>query len=211
MISVMLVDDHPVVRAGLRAVLDPVDGLQVVAEAGSADEALTLAEVTPNLDVVLMDLRLDGTVSGGRDGVYATHRLRELAQPPRILMLTTYASDADIVRAVEAGATGYMLKDTAPDTLVAGIRAAAAGETVLGPAIAARLVDRLADPAQSLTARELEIVEQLAAGGSNREIARRLFISEATVKSHLVHIFDKLGVDSRTKVVAVARERGLIS
>lgn len=210
MLRVMLVDDHPVVRAGLRAVLDPVDGLSVVAEAQDADQALALAE-SEDVDVVLMDLRLAGTAAGDRDGVYATERIRALPDPPRVLILTTYASDADVVRAVDAGATGYLLKDTAPDTLVAGIRSAAAGETVLGPPIAARLLDRLSDPTQALTVRELEIVEQLAVGGSNREIAKRLFISEATVKSHLVHIFDKLGVNSRTKVVAVARERGMIS
>lgn len=210
MIRVMLVDDHPVVRAGLRAVLDPVDGLAVVAEAQNADEALALAE-RGGIDVVLMDLRLAGTAAGERDGVYATAAIRALKDPPRVLILTTYVSDADVVRAVEAGATGYLLKDTAPETLISGIASAAADETVLGPPIAARLLDRLADPTQALTVRELEIVEQLAVGGSNREIAKRLFISEATVKSHLVHIFGKLGVSSRTKVVAVARERGLIS
>lgn len=210
MIRIMLVDDHPVVRAGLRAVLEPVPDLEIVAEAADADEAIRRA-ATEQLDVVLMDLRLHGTVAGGRDGIVATAEIRALANPPRVLMLTTYASDADILRAVEAGATGYLLKDTAPDTLVAGIRSAAAGETVLGPAIAARLLDRMAAPDQALTARELEIVEQLAVGGANKEIAKRLFISEATVKSHLVHIFGKLGVNNRTKVVAVARERGLIS
>ncbi|MFC0314946.1 response regulator [Gordonia phosphorivorans] len=210
MIRIMLVDDHPVVRAGLRAVLEPVRDLEIVAEAADADEAIRRA-ATEQLDVVLMDLRLHGTVAGGRDGIVATAEIRALANPPRVLMLTTYASDADILRAVEAGATGYLLKDTAPDTLVAGIRSAAAGETVLGPAIAARLLDRMAAPDQALTARELEIVEQLAVGGANKEIAKRLFISEATVKSHLVHIFGKLGVNNRTKVVAVARERGLIS
>lgn len=210
MIRIMLVDDHPVVRAGLRAVLEAVPDLEIVAEAADADEAIRRA-ATEQLDVVLMDLRLHGTVAGGRDGIVATAEIRALANPPRVLMLTTYASDADILRAVEAGATGYLLKDTAPDTLVAGIRSAAAGETVLGPAIAARLLDRMAAPDQALTARELEIVEQLAVGGANKEIAKRLFISEATVKSHLVHIFGKLGVNNRTKVVAVARERGLIS
>ena len=210
MIRIMLVDDHPVVRAGLRAVLEPVPDLEIVAEAADADEAIRRA-ATEQLDVVLMDLRLHGTVAGGRDGIVATAEIRALANPPRVLMLTTYASDADILRAVESGATGYLLKDTAPDTLVAGIRSAAAGETVLGPAIAARLLDRMAAPDQALTARELEIVEQLAVGGANKEIAKRLFISEATVKSHLVHIFGKLGVNNRTKVVAVARERGLIS
>lgn len=210
MIRVMLVDDHPVVRAGLRAVLDPVPDVEVVAEAADADEAIALAD-RERLDVVLMDLRLNGTVAGGRDGVVATEGIRALTDPPRVLILTTYASDADIVRAVDAGATSYLLKDTAPETLVAGIRSAAAGETVLAPPIAARLLDRMTTPSQALTVRELDVLEQLAVGGSNREIAKRLFISEATVKSHLVHIFDKLGVGSRTKVVAVARERGLIS
>ncbi|MFZ2509976.1 MAG: response regulator transcription factor [Gordonia sp. (in: high G+C Gram-positive bacteria)] len=210
MIRVMLVDDHPVVRAGLRAVLDPVPDLDVVAEAADANEAIALAG-SEQLDVVLMDLRLHGTASGGRDGVVATEGIRALADPPRVLILTTYASDADIVRAVDAGATGYLLKDTAPDTLVTAIRSAAAGEMVLAPPIAARLLDRMAAPTQALTVRELDVLEQVAFGGSNREIAKRLFISEATVKSHLVHIFDKLGVTSRTRVVAVARERGLIS
>lgn len=210
MIRIMLVDDHPVVRAGLRAVLDPVDDFAVVAEASDADQAIALAAAEP-LDVVLMDLRLAGTEPGVRDGVAATEAIRAGERPPRVLILTTYASDADIVRAVEAGATGYLLKDTAPDTLIAGIRGAAAGETVLGPPIAARLLDRMTAPSRALTARELEVVEQLAVGGSNREIAKRLFISEATVKSHLVHIFGKLGVTSRTKVVAIARQRGLVS
>lgn len=210
MIRIMLVDDHPIVRAGLRAVLTPVDDFDVVAEASDAQEAAACA-ARQAIDVVLMDLRLNGTEPGGRDGVTATAELRALDPAPQVLILTTYASDADIVRATEAGATGYLLKDTAPENLISGIRSAAAGETVLGPPIAARLLHRMAAPAQALTARELEVVEQLAAGRSNREIAKRLFISEATVKSHLVHIFDKLAVNSRTKVVALARERRLIS
>ncbi|MEZ5210623.1 response regulator transcription factor [Gordonia sp. (in: high G+C Gram-positive bacteria)] len=210
MIRIMLVDDHPIVRAGLRAVLDPVPDFTVVGEAADADQAISLA-AAGGVDVVLMDVRLAGTAPGLRDGIAATGAIRSGAASPRVLVLTTYASDADIVRAVDAGATGYLLKDTAPDTLIAGIRAAAAGDTVLGPPIAARLLDRMTTPGQALTARELEVVQQLAVGGSNREIAKRLFISEATVKSHLVHIFDKLGVTSRTKVVAVARERGLVS
>ena len=208
MIRIMIVDDHPVVRAGLRAVLGAVPDFEVIAEAEAADDAVRQARDLP-VDVVLMDLRLHGS-DPTADGVYATAAIRELADPPRILILTTYQSDADIVRAVEAGAVGYLLKDALPETLIAAIRSAAAGETVLGPAVAARLLTRVTSPQPALTGRELEIVQQLAAGGSNREIAKRLFISEATVKSHLVHIFGKLGVNSRTKVVATARDRGLI-
>ncbi|AUH69642.1 MULTISPECIES: response regulator [Gordonia] len=209
MIRIMLVDDHPVVRAGLRAVLGASPDLDVVAEAGTADEAIALAGEL-SLDVVLMDLRLHGTETHDADGVYATQSIRRLADPPQVLILTTYESDADIVRSVSAGAVGYLLKDAAPETLISAIRSAAAGETVLGPAVAARLLTRVTDSRPALTARELEIVEHLDLGLSNREIAKRLFISEATVKSHLVHIFDKLGVSSRSKVVAVARQRGLI-
>ncbi|EGD56453.1 response regulator [Gordonia neofelifaecis] len=209
MIRIMLVDDHPIVRAGLRAVLSTAPDLDVVAEAGTAAEAIDRAEAE-RLDVVLMDLRLHGTEAHEADGVYATQAIRALADPPRVLILTTYESDADIVRAVSAGAIGYLLKDAAPETLIAAIRSAAAGETVLGPAVAAKLLTRVTDTRPSLTARELEVVVLLDAGLTNREIAKRLFISEATVKSHLVHIFDKLDVTSRSKVVATARQRGLI-
>lgn len=209
MIRVMLVDDHPVVRAGLRAVLSAAPDLDVIAEAGTAAEAITLAgEMT--LDVVLMDLRLHGSEPNDADGIYATSTIRKLADPPQVLILTTYESDADIVRAVSAGAVGYLLKDAAPDILIGAIRSAAAGETVLGPAVAARLLNRVTDTRPALTPRELEIVEHLDLGLTNREIARRLVISEATVKSHLVHIFDKLEVTNRSKVVATARQRGLI-
>lgn len=209
MIRIMLVDDHPVVRAGLRAVLSAANDLDVVAEAGTAADAIAQAG-EHSLDVVLMDLRLHGTEQHDADGVYATQEIRRLADPPRVLILTTYESDSDIVRAVNAGATGYLLKDAAPETLIGAIRSAAAGETVLGPAVAARLLTRVTDTRPALTPRELEIVEHLDLGLSNREIAKRLFISEATVKSHLVHIFDKLDVNSRSKVVATARQRGLI-
>ncbi|GAA3717099.1 response regulator [Gordonia hankookensis] len=205
MIRLLLVDDHPVVRAGLRAVLAPVDGIEVVAEAGTAADALAAAQ-RETIDVVLMDLRLG---SGG-DGVHATESIRALPNPPRVLILTTYETDADILRAVRAGATGYLLKDADPDDLVRAIGSAAAGETVLAPPVAARLLGRMQSPDTALTQRELEIVGRLADGDSNRDIARTLTISEATVKSHLVHIFDKLGVDSRTRVVAEARRRGLL-
>lgn len=205
-IRLLLVDDHPVVRAGLRAVLTAADGIEVAAEAASADEAVRRARAQGALDVVLMDLRL----GEGADGVEATARIRALPHPPRVLILTTYETDNDILRAVQAGATGYLLKDAEPDALVRAIRSAAAGETVLAPMVASRLLDRMQAPATALTPRELEILERVAQGESNRQIARASAISEATVKSHLVHIYSKLGVDSRTRAVLAARERGLL-
>lgn len=205
MIRLLLVDDHPVVRAGLRAVLEPAGDLRVVAEAGTAEAALAAVRAHP-VDVVLMDLRL----GDGADGVEATARIRVRPGAPTVLVLTTYESDHDIVRAVQAGASGYLLKDTEPAELVRAIRAAAAGETVLAPPVAARLLRRMSAPDTALTARELEIVARVGHGDSNRDIARALTISEATVKSHLVHIFTKLGVDSRTRAVAEARRRGLL-
>ncbi|MDN5758976.1 MAG: response regulator transcription factor [Tomitella sp.] len=205
MISVLLVDDHPVVRAGLRAVLSASDDLEVVAEAGTAAESVKLAGAG-GIDVVLMDLRL----GDGADGVEATSQIRALPRPPRVLILTTYESDNDILRAVQAGATGYLLKDADPESLVGSIRSAARGETVLAPLVASRLFGRMQTPDTALTVRELEILERVARGESNRAIARGSSISEATVKSHLVHIFAKLDVDSRTQAVLVARERGLL-
>ncbi len=205
-IRLLLVDDHPVVRAGLRAVLTAADGIEVAAEAASAGEAVRRARALDALDVVLMDLRL----GEGADGVEATARIRALPHPPRVLILTTYETDNDILRAVQAGATGYLLKDAEPDALVRAIRSAAAGETVLAPMVASRLLDRMQAPATALTPRELEILERVAQGESNRQIARASAISEATVKSHLVHIYSKLGVDSRTRAVLAARERGLL-
>lgn len=205
MIRLLLVDDHPVVRAGLRAVLTPANDLEVRGEAATAEEALARAE-QGDIDVVLMDLRL----GDGADGVAATAMIRSLPDPPNVLILTTYETDTDILRAVQAGATGYLLKDADPDDLIRAIRSAAAGETVLAPPVASRLLGRMQSPDTALTARELEIVGRLAHGDSNRDVARALTISEATVKSHLVHIFAKLGVDSRTKVVVEARRRGLL-
>jgi DNA-binding NarL/FixJ family response regulator len=205
-IGLLLCDDHPVVRAGLRAVLEPTGDLQVRGEAGTAAAALARAGCG-DIDVVLMDLRLGNHAD---DGVAATKMIRALPHPPRVLILTTYQTDSDILRAVQAGATGYLLKDADPDTLIDAIRSAAAGETVLSPPVASRLRDRLRSPESALTTRELEIVVRLAQGDSNRDLARGLSISEATVKSHLVHIFAKLGVDSRTKVVVEARRRGLL-
>ncbi|MEU8006529.1 response regulator transcription factor [Catellatospora sp. NPDC049111] len=205
MITVLLVDDHPIVRAGLRATLEADPGLRVVGEASEGDEAVRLArELCP--DVVLMDLQL----GPGIDGAAATARVRELPEPPRVLVLTTYDSDADILRAIEAGAIGYLLKDAEPADLLRALRAAAAGETVLAPSVATRLVSRERAPGISLTPREAQVLQLVAGGYSNSAIARRLFISEATVKSHLVQVFAKLGVDNRTAATAEGRRRGVI-
>ncbi|GAB4053667.1 response regulator [Catellatospora paridis] len=205
MISVLLVDDHPIVRAGLRATLAADPGLRVVGEASGGDEAVRLARAL-RPDVVLMDLQL----GPGSDGATATARVRELPDPPRVLILTTYDSDADILRAIEAGAIGYLLKDAEPADLLRGLRAAAAGETVLAPSVATRLVSRERAPGISLTPREAQVLQLVAGGHSNSAIARQLFISEATVKSHLVQVFAKLGVDNRTAATAEGRRRGVI-
>ncbi|NUP65803.1 MAG: response regulator transcription factor [Nonomuraea sp.] len=200
-----LVDDHPVVRAGLVALLGGEDDMEIAGEAADGAEALRgIAAAKP--DVVLMDLQL----GEGMDGVEVTRRVRELGEPPQVLVLTTYETDADIMRAIDAGATGYLLKACPPEELFQGIRAAARGESVLSAKVAARMMRRMRDPAPALSAREVELLELLASGAGNREIARRLFITEATVKTHLVHIYDKLGVDTRTAAVTAAVERRLI-
>lgn len=208
-IRVLLVDDHPVVRAGLRALLGDFDGLEVAAEA--ADGAAAIAEVarqetlgTP-FDVVLMDLQM----GPGLDGAEATRRIRAAGGPP-VLILTTYDSDADILAAVDAGAAGYMLKDAAPEDIRAAVAAAAQGRTALAPQVAGRLLGQLRSPESTLSPRELELLELLADGMANRAMARKLFISEATVKTHLVHIYEKLGVDNRTAAVNEARKRRII-
>ena len=204
MTRVLVTDDHPVVRAGLRALLE-ASGLDVVGEASSGAEAVELVGRMP-IDVVLMDLQL----GAGIDGVEATRQVLDRPSPPAVLILTTYDTDADILRAVEAGASGYLLKDAPPESLVDAVHRAARGETVLAPVVAQRLVTRMRAPAPVLSPRELEVLSQVAAGASNRQIARRLVVSEATVKSHLVHVFTKLGVDSRTAAVAAARDAGLL-
>ena len=209
MTSVILTDDHPVVRAGLRALLD-ASGIDVLDEAGGGEEALRvldrLAEQGVRPDVVLMDLQM----GSGLDGVAATRAIRARDDAPRVLILTTYDTDADIVRGVEAGASGYLLKDAPPADLVEAVHRASRGETVLAPAIAARLVNRLSSPAPTLTARELDVLDAVAGGATNKEIAKHLFVSEATVKTHLVHINEKLGATSRTEAVALARRAGLL-
>ncbi|HNV11614.1 MAG TPA: response regulator transcription factor [Propionibacteriaceae bacterium] len=205
MTRVFVTDDHPVVRAGLVALLAAQEGIDIVGQASTGEEAMTLvAHLDP--DVVLMDLQL----GAGMDGVETTRRLRADKAERRVLILTTYDTDADIVRAIEAGAAGYLLKDADPATLVAGVVDAAAGRTVLAPVVASRLDARLSRPRQELTSRELEVLRLTSEGLSNRAIARELFVSEATVKTHLVHVFEKLGVDSRTSAVAEARSSGLI-
>ncbi|GGM56907.1 DNA-binding response regulator [Longimycelium tulufanense] len=204
-VRILLVDDHPVVRTGLRAMLGTQPDLEVVGEAENGERALALA-ATLRPDVVLMDLQL----GAGIDGVEATRRIVALPEPPRVLVLTTYDTDADILAAVAAGAAGYQLKDTPPEDLHVAIRTAAAGDTALAPRVASRLLGRIRAPGTQLTARELEVLRLVADGLSNREISRTLMLSEATVKTHLVRIYDKLGVDSRTAAVAAAQRSGLI-
>lgn len=208
-VRVLVVDDHPVVRMGLRALLGADPRLEVVGEAVDGAGALALVtQTTP--DVVLMDLRLGDDAPGGLDGVAATALLRARPEPPAVLILTTYDTDTDILRAVEAGAAGYLLKDAPPQTLLDAVVAAARGETVLAPQVAARLVTRLRQPRIALTDRERDVLRAVASGATNRAIAAQLHITEATVKTHLVHVFGKLGVDSRTAAVGVARELGLL-
>lgn len=203
--TVLLVDDHPVVRSGLRAVLDATDTVRVVGEAATGEEALTLASHF-HPDVVLCDLRL----GDGLDGIQTTAALRALDPAPAVLILTTYDRDAEILGAIEAGAAGYLLKEVIPDAIIEGITRAAAGETVLAPDLAARVLKGMRSPLPKLTDRERDVLRLLATGATNREIARTLFVTEATVKSHLVHIFGKLGVDGRSRAIRVAQETGLI-
>lgn len=205
MIRLLLADDHAIVRAGLRALLESETDIDVIGEAGTAEEAIRFCATTP-VDLVLMDLRF----GPGKSGVDATRALCAQPNPPHVLVVTNYDTDADILSAVEAGASGYLLKDTPPPELLAAVRSAAAGDSVLSPAIASKLMTRVRKPETSLSPREIEVLKLVASGKSNREIGKELFLSETTVKSHLVHIFGKLGVKSRTSAVARARELGSI-
>ena len=201
----LVVDDHPVVRSGLIGMLAVEEDLDVVGEAGDGEEAVArVAALEP--DVVLMDLRMPRL-----DGAGATARIRADHPRTRVLVLTTYDTDGDIVRAVEAGAAGYLLKDTPRAHLVEAVRAASRGETVLAPTVAAKLVSRMRAPvAEPVTPREVEVLRCVARGLSNAEIGRELFIGEATVKTHLLRVFAKLGVGDRTRAVTVAMELGVL-
>lgn len=206
MIRVLIVDDHPVVRSGLMAVLGGEPGLVLVGAAASGEEALALAaSVAP--DVVLCDLRL----GDGLDGVGVTEALRRQPDAPAVLILTTYDNDSDIARAVLAGAAGYLLKDADTARIVAGISDAAAGRLVLSAELEGRVVERMTRGVPKLSERERDVLRLVAEGLANKEIARALFISEGTVKTHLVHAFAKLDADSRTAAVAAARRHGLLS
>ena len=204
-IRVLIVDDHPVVRAGIEGMLASQPDLEIVGQAADGAGAVALcADLHPA--VVLMDLRM-----AGMDGVAATRAIKSQFPTIQVLVLTTYDSDADILRAIEAGATGYLLKDTPREQLFQAIRAAARGEAALAPTVAARLMTRMRAPAEeALSAREIEVLAWVARGASNRQVGRELHISEATVKTHLIHIFDKLGVADRTAAVTTAMERGIL-
>ncbi|MEW2293772.1 response regulator transcription factor [Streptomyces sp. NPDC006743] len=205
-IRLLLADDHPVVRAGLKAVLSAEPDFEIAGEASTAERAVELA-ATGGFDVVLMDLQFGPR---GAHGTEATAAITARSGAPRVLVLTTYDTDADILAAVEAGAAGYLLKDAPPHELAAAVRTAASGRSALAPAVAHRLMDRMRAPAAALSRRELEVLELVRDGLSNLEISKRLFLSQATVKSHLVHVYAKLGVESRTAAVAAATEQGLI-
>lgn len=204
-IRLLLADDHPVIRSGLRALLASEHDFTVVAEAATAEEAITLA-TEDDVDVVLMDLQF----GGGMHGAEATAAITALPDGPRVLVLTTYDTDADILAAIEAGASGYLLKDAPPEELAAAVRTAAAGQSALAPAVAQRLMARMRTPSTSLTPRESQVLQLVADGLSNQQISKHLFLSQGTVKTHLVHIYDKLDVDSRTAAVAAAKSRGFI-
>jgi DNA-binding NarL/FixJ family response regulator len=204
-ISLVIADDHPIVRDGLRGIFTGEHGFTVLGEAANGDEAVAVAEkVRP--DVVLMDLRMPGS-----DGVSAIVELGRLGNPARILVLTTYDTDSDVLPAIEAGATGYLLKDAPREDLFRAVRAAARGEAVLSPAVASRILGQMRAPAQEpLSQREIEVLRLVARGSTNKGAAAKLFISEATVKTHLLHAYAKLGVKDRAAAVAAAFQRGLL-
>jgi DNA-binding NarL/FixJ family response regulator len=204
-IRILIADDHPLVRDGIRAVLDTQPDLVVIGEAATGAEAVELAaELQP--DVTLMDLQMPHL-----DGPSAIERIRSRDPRANVLVLTTYDTDADITRAIDAGATGYLLKDTEREQLFDAIRSAARGETTLSPSVAGRLLARVRTPrSDALSGREIEVLTAAAGGLTNKDIARRLHLSESTVKTHLLHVFTKLGVDDRTAAVTAGIERGII-
>ena len=208
-IRVLVVDDHPVVRDGLRGIFAAAPEIEVIGEARDGGEAVALASRLA-ADVVLMDLRMPEM-----GGVEAIARLRSEAPEVRVLVLTTYDADQDVLPAIEAGATGYLLKDSPREELLRGVRAAFRGEPVLSPSVAGRLMGTLRTasrpPVEELSQRELQVLRLVAGGATNREAARQLFISEATVKTHLLHLYEKLGVRDRAAAVAEAYRRELLS
>ncbi|WIN00801.1 response regulator transcription factor [Actinoplanes oblitus] len=206
MVRVLVADDHPIVRAGFRAVLETEPGLEVVAEAATAEEAVNRS-AAGDIDVVLMDLRF----RGGMTGAEATAAITTRARAPRVVIVTTYGTDADTLPALDAGATSYLLKDASADVLIEAVRTAAAGRPTLAPAIADRLLRRVRNPARVLTRREIEVMALVAEGLSNQAIGARLHLTAGTVKSHLARIYAKLDVDSRTAAIAAATDLGLIS
>ena len=204
MITVLVADDHPIVRGGIVALLQSADDIEVVGEATTGLEAVERAiELEPQL--VLMDLRMPGI-----DGDEATARILAARPGIRVVVLTTYESDTSILSAIEAGASGYLLKAAPQEEILAGIRSVARGEVALAPSIAAMLVNRVKKPAVTLSARETEVLGLVAQGHSNPAIAKQLFLSEATVKTHLIHAFEKLEVSDRTRAVTKAMELGLL-
>jgi DNA-binding NarL/FixJ family response regulator len=205
MIRVLVADDHPVVRSGIVALLSAAADMEVIGEATDGLEAVATAiELEP--DVVLMDLRMPGI-----DGDEATARILAARPGIRVVILTTYESDESILTAIEAGASGYLLKAAPQEEILAGVRSVARGDVALAPSIAALLVNRLKSPAPpTLSARETEVLALVAKGESNPQIARSLFLSEATVKTHLLHVFEKLGVSDRTRAVTRAMELGIL-
>lgn len=205
-IRIIIADDHPVVRDGLRGLFIGETDIEVVGEVGNGQDAVEMAAALAP-DVVLMDLRMPEV-----DGVSAIRSMADRSIPARVLVLTTFDTDRDVLAAIEAGATGYLLKDAPRDELLRAVRAAARGETVLAPSVGAKLADRVRRPVrEALSERELEVLKLVAGGSSNREMAGHLYISEATVKSHLLHIYTKLGVNDRAAAVAVAYDRGLLT
>ena len=204
-IRVLLVDDHPVVRAGIEGILSSQPDIEVVGEARNGMEAIGLSH-TLQPDVVLMDLQMPEM-----DGVTAIKAIHAQANPPHILVLTTYDTDADIVEAIQAGATGYLLKDTPREDFFAAVRQVARGESVLTPVVASRLMARMRAPAEEqLSGREIEVLTLVAQGHGNKEIGKQLHISTATVRTHLIHIYGKLGVNDRTAAVTTALEKGIL-
>jgi DNA-binding NarL/FixJ family response regulator len=204
-IRLLIVDDHPIVRDGLRGVFTGDPDFTVVAEASDGAEAIRVAE-SVEVDVILMDLRMPGT-----GGVEAIIQLRRRSHPARVLVLTTFDSDRDVLPAIEAGATGYLLKDARREELLRAVRAAHTGQSVLAPSVAGTLMNRIgAREPDALSPRELDVLRLVAAGATNQAAARELLVSEATIKTHLIHLYNKLGVRDRAAAVAVAYERGIL-